>query len=433
MIYKILATEFASKGIFVLMKNAVAMKSPRPLLIRPHQLACKSNKQLLMPLAAGPQSPPVKYTRSPRKYLHQNTLEYVSIPNAPVTPAMIIKDFSDLINRHEKSEVFQYKQIFYIRKSPQFKSVTQDDPDYFVFKKDEHIKYRYQQIVEICRGNFGSVLKCYDHKTKKIVAVKLIKDRPKIHKQILMEKVALDMIQEADPKFTHFIVPVIDKFYFRGFHCFCFELLWKDTYTCQKDENFVGYEDGLLKTVSKQICDSLIFFHSLGLVHCDIKPENIVWTNDQKTTVNLIDFGCCCHEGNPLFKYMQSRFYRAPEVILHISFTRAIDVWSFGLVIIELKLGHPLYAGNNEKEQLGMYYSSLGPSDEKYLRSSPRFSEFFGDDASIKNEYSYPLFDELVVGLDPDLVDLVRKCLEWDPNKRIKMTEVLKHPYLVNK
>ena len=65
----------------------------------------------------------------------------------------------------------------------------------------------------------------------------------------------------------------------------------------------------------------------------------------------MIDFGSSCYEdssGAKLFTYVQSRFYRAPEVILGCQYNSAIDMWSYGCVVAELLLGVPLLPGEDE-------------------------------------------------------------------------------------
>lgn len=61
--------------------------------------------------------------------------------------------------------------------------------------------------------------------------------------------------------------------------------------------------------------------------------------------LKLIDFGSACFEGRTFFSYIQSRFYRSPEVLLGLSYSAAIDMWSFGCVAAELFLGLPLFPG----------------------------------------------------------------------------------------
>lgn len=69
---------------------------------------------------------------------------------------------------------------------------------------------------------------------------------------------------------------------------------------------------------------------------------------ENKTGVKLIDLGSGCFCDKQIYTYIQSRFYRAPEVILGHKYTPAIDMWSFGCVIAELWLGMPIFPGDNE-------------------------------------------------------------------------------------
>jgi serine/threonine protein kinase len=68
------------------------------------------------------------------------------------------------------------------------------------------------------------------------------------------------------------------------------------------------------------------------------------------------------------YLYIQSRFYRAPEVILGAAYSYQIDMWSFGCLVAELYLGEPLFAGTNEQEQLSLIMQVIGVPSEEYLQ-----------------------------------------------------------------
>jgi dual specificity tyrosine-phosphorylation-regulated kinase 2/3/4 len=70
-----------------------------------------------------------------------------------------------------------------------------------------------------------------------------------------------------------------------------------------------------------------------------MKPENIVIQKEGKIGVKIIDFGTSCFEGKQLYEYLQSRYYRAPEIILGTGYSFAIDMWSLGCILAELRLG----------------------------------------------------------------------------------------------
>lgn len=75
-----------------------------------------------------------------------------------------------------------------------------------------------------------------------------------------------------------------------------------------------------LSYITKQLLTSLQYVHSLNLIHCDVKPENILIKSYSTAEVKLIDFGSACYEGDYKGSYVQSRSYRAPEVIMGLDY-----------------------------------------------------------------------------------------------------------------
>ena len=77
--------------------------------------------------------------------------------------------------------------------------------------------------------------------------------------------------------------------------------------------------------------------------------------------------GSSCYVGKQLFTYIQSRFYRAPEIILGANYGPEIDMWSFGCMVAELYLGKPLFPGENEQDQIKLYTELIGKPSEKTI------------------------------------------------------------------
>ena len=93
---------------------------------------------------------------------------------------------------------------------------------------------------------------------------------------------------------------------------------------------------------------------------------------------STIDFGSSCFEDERVYTYIQSRFYRSPEVILGLPYDIAIDMWSLGCILSELASGYPLFPGENEQEQIQCVMEVLGVPPKKLIQASTRRKLFFG-------------------------------------------------------
>lgn len=103
----------------------------------------------------------------------------------------------------------------------------------------------------------------------------------------------------------------------------------------------------MIRRFSIQILQALCFFKKNNIIHCDLKPENILLKEENKSGIRVIDVGSGCFQDRQIYTYIQSRFYRAPEIIFGIRYTPAIDMWSFGCILVELFTGFPIFPGES--------------------------------------------------------------------------------------
>lgn len=123
-------------------------------------------------------------------------------------------------------------------------------------------------------------------------------------------------------------------------------------YDFLKRNNFGGVSESLVRRFAIQLLITLSFLKERSIVHCDLKPENILLRQSNKSGIKVIDFGSSTYETEQFYTYIQSRYYRAPEIMLGIRYTPAIDMWSLGCILFEMHIGVPLFAGEDEKEQM---------------------------------------------------------------------------------
>ncbi|EDO18509.1 hypothetical protein Kpol_2001p10 [Vanderwaltozyma polyspora DSM 70294] len=211
------------------------------------------------------------------------------------------------------------------------------------------------------QGTFGQVVKCQNILTSEIVAIKVIKSRAEYINQSITEvKILKFLNQELDPYDKHHFLRLFDSFLHRNHLCLVFEVLGKNLYEVLKQNRFHGLTISLIRKISSQLLDCLCMLKDNKIVHCDLKPENILLTGSGKSEIKVIDFGSSCQESRTLFSYIQSRFYRSPEVIMGIPYSTSIDMWSLGCIIAELFLGIPIFPGSSEFNQLTRIISCIG-------------------------------------------------------------------------
>jgi dual specificity tyrosine-phosphorylation-regulated kinase 2/3/4 len=192
--------------------------------------------------------------------------------------------------------------------------------------------------------------------------------------------------------------------------------------------NFQGLPVKIIQSIALQTLSGLLFLHKNHIIHCDLKPENIVLINPKKSAVKIIDFGSCCIENSPLYTYIQSRFYRAPEVLLGVGYNEKIDIWSLGCILLELFLGYPLFTGRNEEDQLTSIVKILGPPPLSLLKNSTKNKDLPDHSKIISN----PL--EKIQEKDPSFHDFLQstfylESLSWSPDSRMTTEDALKHEW----
>lgn len=168
----------------------------------------------------------------------------------------------------------------------------------------------------------------------------------------MIEAGILQTLKEKDPEDKRNVVRIIDSFVFRKHLVISFEMLSINLYEFIKLNNFQGVSESLVRRFAIQLLITLRYLRENNIVHCDMKPENILLRKSNKSGIKIIDFGSSTYENEQFYTYIQSRFYRAPEIMLGIRYTPAIDMWSLGCILYELFVGFPLFAGEDEKEQM---------------------------------------------------------------------------------
>ncbi|KAK5170405.1 serine/threonine protein kinase, CMGC, dual-specificity [Saxophila tyrrhenica] len=312
--------------------------------------------------------------------------------------------------------------------------------DYNIVMGD-HLAYRYEVVDVLGKGSFGQVVRCVDHKEGGVVAVKIIRNKKRFHQQALVEVGILGRLREWDPDGSNATLSITTSFYFRSHLCIVTPCLSINLYELIRSHNFAGFSLPLIRRFSRQLLACLTLLHTKRIIHCDLKPENILLCEARKADVRVIDFGSSCREEEKVYTYIQSRFYRSPEVILGSQYGLGIDMWSLGCILAELWTGYPIFPGENEQEQLACIMEIFGPPDRHLVERCTRKKLFFDSvgkprvTVSSKGRRRRPSSKTLAQALkteDEAFTDFIGRCLRWDPERRLKPHEAMNHPFVTN-
>uniref|UniRef100_A0A669DML3 dual-specificity kinase n=1 Tax=Oreochromis niloticus TaxID=8128 RepID=A0A669DML3_ORENI len=365
----------------------------------------------------------------------------------PVAEAL--KNFQDRLTEFEKEEIMDYSEIWFLglgsqkiegsQGAPQ-NSGYDDEHGSYIRVLHDHIAYRFEVLEVIGKGSFGQVLKCLDHKNNELVAIKIIRNKKRFHHQALVELKILDVIKRKDKDNLHNVIHMKEYFYFRNHLCISFELLGVNLYELIKKNNFQGFSLALIRRFTHALLRCLQMLHREKIIHCDLKPENILLSQRGPGNIKVVDFGSSCYEQQRVYTYIQSRFYRSPEVILGHPYSMAIDMWSLGCILAELYTGYPLFPGESEVEQIACIMEVLGMPPNDFVQSASRRRLFFdskGNPRNITNSKGKkrrPSSKELSAVLktnDAVFLDFIKRCLSWDPSKRMTPDEGLQHEWIL--
>jgi dual specificity tyrosine-phosphorylation-regulated kinase 2/3/4 len=367
------------------------------------------------------------------------------VPSAPISPAEARSEYREPLNAYEMREVGDCNEIYYLGQPARklYPSIPgganygfDDNEHHYRASTGDHIAYRYEIRSLLGKGAFGQVIRCYDHKTKSIVAVKMIVNTELMHEQGRIECSIVQHINKVDPSNSHHLIRGLDFFVFRCHICAVFEILGQNLYEYSRVMRFRPIQPRHVKPLARQLLEALAFCHEHSVVHCDIKPENVVIDVSGFPNIKLIDFGSSCFVGHQRYDSIQSRFYRAPEVILGIRSGRPMDIWSFACIAIELIIGKPIFPGGNGHEQLDLLMEVFGPMPEALKANCSRRKEFFTTDGrfvgvkgrrgrrpgSVSLEIATHITDSM-------FLDLLAKCFEWKQEDRISAADALNHPW----
>ncbi|XP_026861128.2 dual specificity tyrosine-phosphorylation-regulated kinase 1B isoform X3 [Electrophorus electricus] len=255
-----------------------------------------------------------------------------------------------------------------------------DDDNYdYIVKNGEKWLDRYEIDSLIGKGSFGQVVKAYDHHEQEWVAIKIIKNKKAFLNQAQIELRLLELMNKHDTEMKYYIVHLKRHFMFRNHLCLVFELLSYNLYDLLRNTNFRGVSLNLTRKFAQQLCTALLFLATpeLSIIHCDLKPENILLCNPKRSAIKIVDFGSSCQLGQRIYQYIQSRFYRSPEVLLGMPYDLAIDMWSLGCILVEMHTGEPLFSGSNEVDQMNKIVEVLGVPPNHMLDQAPKARKYF--------------------------------------------------------
>lgn len=304
---------------------------------------------------------------------------------------------------------------------------------------------RYEVRKIIGEGAYGIVCLAYDKVDETLVAIKRIELTPneldRLYRELVIHR-ALTQIHDVDLNVValkRFIAPdettgLRVKHAYMVMEYFPWTVSNVATRTLPMSYN---------RKILFQLLRATSILHACGIFHRDMKPSNMLLDSTYRAV--LCDFGLSrmktdAYSDLVWSDYVATRFYRAPEVIgkLRGGYTSAMDMWSIGCIFAEIVTGKPLFMGDDATEQLQLIVNTIGlPTikeisalTEKPMKAMLHKMRRTAAEAEAEVDSESERMESLA-GFkdDPDALDLLKKMLTFDSDKRITATDALRHPF----
>jgi len=320
---------------------------------------------------------------------------------------------------------------------------------------------RYQVAKNLGSGSFSTFYGCFNADQRAWCGLKVLRNDKDCMDTGLGETHILALVRRKDPSGVHCLLQLHEFFYYKEHLFIVTELLHRSLFICYRafknpEERLAFFAQRRMAVLADQMLDALAFLHQLGVAHCDVKPENICLAHSSQDIFKLIDFGSAVLTFDIHNSYVQSRWYRAPEVILGCRWGFKVDVWSLGCVLAELIIGQPLFRRPAVEAVLAAQVAMIGSMPPHMLEQSPDLVAMFftsnghvyqidppGSPAGayllqpmagitlakmIKDAGNPTVFGsaESLAGY----IDLIEELLKIDPDHRVTAAEALDHPWL---
>lgn len=299
---------------------------------------------------------------------------------------------------------------------------------------DAHILAKYEILQKLGKGAYGIVWKVRDRETSEIYALKKIFDA--FHnatdaQRTFREIIFLQELADHDNIIT--LLDVLKADNDRDIYLI-FEFMESDLHAVIR-ANIL--EDIHKRFIIYQLLKAFKYMHSANVIHRDMKPSNLLLNSE--CLLKVADFGLARLVDAPkedgtktqvLTDYVATRWYRAPEILLGSNnYTKAVDMWSIGCILGELLGSKPMFPGTSTMNQIDKILVVLGrPSKEDLDSVQSDYAAQMLD--NIPNNGTGPGLDDLYPNADDEAMDLLKKLLTFNPNKRLTVEQALEHPYV---
>eukprot|EP00536_Pseudo-nitzschia_multiseries_P012515 jgi/Psemu1/244632/estExt_Genewise1.C_4820020 len=315
-------------------------------------------------------------------------------------------------------------------------------------------------------GTFGRVVECLDLQRRRkqrrhdddrsyshVVAIKIVRSVERYYNSAKIEADILEDVNRRGRRGVTHCAILYDTFSFKGHYCMVFEALGPSLYDFSKAQNYHPFPMHCVRDFALQLLETLEFLHSFRLIHTDLKPENILLLNGRKipqrggygipesTRIKVIDFGGATYDHEKKGSIVNTRQYRAPEVILGVGWSMPSDLWSIGCILAELYKGELLFATHDNTEHLALIEKVVGPFPGQMLRRATnvalvdaafdmsyehRMGRVLPDDQLAYVERTGPLESIILTSKSKSRSQLLRRILVIDPDERATARECLR-------